>query len=445
MKKSTIWRIAVFSAAAFLCAAAFAVINRQKLKKYELLSVQADRRAFSQLCESVACIDSELNRSEYANTPAMLFRISTEINRHSEAAKAALAELPSSELGLDRTSSFLSVAADYCTALALKSASGAQLSEDDLQGLVLLRESSSALANELNSLYLLSDSEDFFTAAAAKEAEEAGEAAVCFSSGMTYAEENMPESPVLIYDGPYSSHITGLTAAFLDKNPEEITVVEGLRIAAEFLGLDGTGVRYVCRSGGDTETYTYSDSEGNRFVSVTRYGGFVITFSENAQVADASISGSEAADIGAEFLASKGYAGMTCSYWYCTDGICYINYEYTSDGVVIYPDLIQVGVRLDNGKVTYMNAYGYLWNNRSDRDLTPGISAEDAAKNVSGANPSDAKLCVIPSDGKKELLCYEFKCTSESGRSFLIYINASSGSTERIFVLVENSNGTLTV
>ena len=444
MKKSTIWRIATFSAAAFLCAAAFAVINHQKLKKYELLSIQADRRAFSQLCESVACIDSELSRSEYANTPSMLFRISSEINRHSEAAKAALAELPSSELGLDRTSSFLSIAADFCTALALKSASGAELSEDDLQGLVLLRESSSALANELNSLYLLSDSEDFFTAAA-KQAEETGEAIVCFSSGMTYAEKNMPESPVLIYDGPYSSHITGLTAAFLDKNPEEITVVEGLRIAAEFLGLDGTGVRYVCRSGGDTETYTYSDSEGSRFVSVTRYGGFVITFSESAQVADASIPGSEAANIGAEFLASKGYTDMTGSYWYCTNGICYINYEYTSDGVVIYPDLIQIGVRLDNGKVTYMNAYGYLWNNRADRDLTPGISAKDAAKNVAGATPSEAKLCVIPSDGKNELLCYEFKCTSESGRSFLIYINASSGAAERIFVLVENSNGTLTV
>ena len=405
IKRISLWRIFIFTLAALAVSTVFAVTNHIKLKEYKTLSDATDRRAFAQLCEAVSSIDSELARSSYAtDTPAQLFRISIEISRHSEAAKTALASLPTSELGLDRTSSFLTVTADYCSALALKSVSGTELSTEDLEGLKTLRESSAALSNELNSLYMLSDGKDFFADVKSNRGNE--EAAVYFSDGMSFAEANMPESPVLIYDGPYSSHITQNTATFLDTAQREISVVEGLRLAADFLNHSDTGMKYVCRTDGNVQTYTYADTAETSYVSVTVMGGNIISYSQTAEVANTVLTGEDAVKIGSDFLSAKGYANMEASYHYTSNGICYVNYHHCDNGVTVYPDLIQLGIRLDTGETTFMNAYGYLWNNRPDRNLSPSISEKKAAEQINDEKPQYLGLCIIPSDGQNEILCH---------------------------------------
>ena len=445
IRKSTLWRIAVFSLASLACAVAFAIVNHVNEKEYEMLASRTDRRSFAQLCEAVASIDSELSRSTFAtNSPSQLFRISNEISKHTEAAKTALAALPSSELGLDKTSEFLTLASDYCAALALKSVSGSALTETDLSGLSSLRKSSAALSNELYSLYAHSDGKDFFSDIA-KEKQNTEAELANFANGMSFAEENMPESPVLIYDGPYSSHITQLKPAFLKNADKEISVVEGVGIAAEFLGLDKTEVKYLCKTDGDVLTYTYSDTSEQTYVTLTVLGGNIITLSQNAEVANTTLSGEDATALGSEFLAAIGYKNLTPSYWYEANGICYINYHHSENETTVYPDLIQLGIRLDTGETTYMTAYGYLWNHRENRDLTPQKTEKEIMSANAYGNAEYSGLCIIPSDGKNEILCHEVKATDESGTHFLIYINDANGNTEKIFVLVEDRKGTLTV
>lgn len=443
IRKTVLWKTAIFTLAALGCATAFALINRAKLKEYELSVMTADRRAFAQLCEAVSSIDSELSRSALAlgSTPRLLM-ISNEICRHSEAAKTALAALPPLEPGLIKTADFLSLTADYCGALAMKSASGATLSEEDAEGLLALTESSHALANELNGLYLRSGGEDFFS-----DPESADSLTDCFSSGMSFAEENMPQSPVLIYDGPYSSHMTERTPAYTGTDSGDISVVDGIRIASDFLGVRDTEVKYLCRTDGDggVQIYNYTNSDRTDYVSVTVRGGHVIAFTGSSSVGDPLLSGEEAAELGLEFLASAGYPSMVPSYWYSTNGICYINYHYLENGTVVYPDLIQLGVRLDSGATEFMNAFGYLWNHRDGRNTEALLTPEQAKETVSAEETEYRGLCIIPSAGKNELLCHEFLCTGEETGSFLIYINAVNGATENIFVLVENERGTLTV
>ena len=164
IRRSSLWRIAIFFFATLACAVAFAVINHIKIKEYTVSANMSNRRSFAQLCEAVSSIDSELSRSYFATkSPSQLFIISNEISKHTEAAKTALAALPASELGLDRTSEFLTLAADYCSALAIKSSTGTELTDEDISGLDTLRKSSAALSNELNSLYIRSEGEDFFS------------------------------------------------------------------------------------------------------------------------------------------------------------------------------------------------------------------------------------------------------------------------------------------
>ena len=57
----------------------------------------------------------------------------------------------------------------------------------------------------------------------------------------------------------------------------------------------------------------------------------------------------------------------------------------------------------------------------------------------------EGKLCIIPSLGKNEILCYEFKATGANEKKYLCYVNANSGVEENIFILIEDENGVLTV
>jgi hypothetical protein len=54
------------------------------------------------------------------------------------------------------------------------------------------------------------------------------------------------------------------------------------------------------------------------------------------------------------------------------------------------------------------------------------------------------KLCVIPTDWKTKLLCYEFKGTVND-TTYLIYINVENGKEENIYILIDDENGMLTI
>ena len=54
-------------------------------------------------------------------------------------------------------------------------------------------------------------------------------------------------------------------------------------------------------------------------------------------------------------------------------------------------------------------------------------------------------LAVIPTEGQMEKLCYAFTCEHEDGQQLLYYVNANTGHTENLFILVDTGHGTLTM
>ena len=54
------------------------------------------------------------------------------------------------------------------------------------------------------------------------------------------------------------------------------------------------------------------------------------------------------------------------------------------------------------------------------------------------------EMAVIPTSGKNEAFCHEFKCEN-GGNRYIVYINAETGNEEKILILLENENGTLTI
>ena len=74
------------------------------------------------------------------------------------------------------------------------------------------------------------------------------------------------------------------------------------------------------------------------------------------------------------------------------------------------------------------------------------MSREEAAGQINGELVIEsAQLAIIPSPGGEEVLCWEFLCSDGDEHKTLIYVNAVSGMQEKILLLLEDENGSLTI
>ena len=74
------------------------------------------------------------------------------------------------------------------------------------------------------------------------------------------------------------------------------------------------------------------------------------------------------------------------------------------------------------------------------------VKSEDDARKVLNENIKieNTRLALIPTESKEEVLCYEFKGIIED-KEFLIYINADTLVTEKIYILLDTPGGTLAI
>jgi len=136
---------------------------------------------------------------------------------------------------------------------------------------------------------------------------------------------------------------------------------------------------------------------------------------------------------------------MTESYYEIDDGIITINFAYEQDNVLCYTDLIKIAVSMENGDIVSYDARGF-WVNHQERNLAqPAISVEQAREVLSPQlTVENSRLALIPTGGKNEALCWEFRCEGTAGDSVLVYVNAATGTEQEILLLIEDENGVLT-
>ena len=136
---------------------------------------------------------------------------------------------------------------------------------------------------------------------------------------------------------------------------------------------------------------------------------------------------------------------MQETYYITQEGVTTINYAYTQDDVIAYPDLIKVKVALDNGDILGIETTGYL-NNHTERDISNvQITSEEAKENLnSKLEINSERMAIIPTEWQTEILCYEFKGKVDD-KEFLVYINAENGREEDILIITETQNGVLTM
>ena len=209
------------------------------------------------------------------------------------------------------------------------------------------------------------------------------------------------------------------------------------------LFVDITGER-----NGDILTYSCTASVQDRqiYAEVTKNGGHVLLVLDERQPEQAQMEVQDAAMAARDFLARNGYQNMFESYYQREGNTVLINYAFKQGDYVIYTDLIKVKIALDTGEMIGFEAHGYITNHLDKRQLpAESISEGEARGKVNSAiEISDINKAMIPLENGKEVFCYELK-GRHNDKNFLVYINVENGNEEKILILLENENGTLTI
>ena len=422
----------------------------QKLEEYKQTSEDSYNRSFYELLSYVQNIETYLAKSMISSTPEHGAETLTNVWREANLAQSYLSMLPIESQELENTEKFLNQVSDYSYSLSRKNIYNEGLSNDDFKNLKDLHSYSVELENTLNQLSEDLNNGRFEWGELTKKGSVAFAQQVDNISKESFSnlEENFHEYSGLIYDGAFSEHITNVEAKAL--TGEEIDEEQARKKAEEFIGQEN--IKEISNLGfsenATIQVYDFSitnNSDETINIAISKKGGHVVSMNSNRNV-DAEIISQEDADKKAkEFLDKKGFPSMKETYYLKQDGVVTINYAYSQNDVIMYPDLIKVKVALDDGEILGLETTGYL-NNHTQRDTSKVLITKESAKSKlnKDLDIQSEGLAVIPTEWKTEILCYEFKGKVED-REFLVYINAENGREEDILIITNTPNGTLTM
>ena len=439
MTKRCFVRIISFSIALILALGLMALEQRGKAANGELMMQNTYMRAVEDLSLSLENIKTTLNKGLYTNSASMMNQLSGKLWSEAANAKAALSQLPIEELKLEQTYKFLSQVGNYSQSLSKKFGNGETLTEEEKNNLKTLYGYAEDLSGKMwNVEKKIEDGSislrELSGAANAKQPQTVTE-------GFTDFEEGFSDYPTLIYDGPFSDHILEREPLML-KGQNEVTQEQALRKAVSACGEENLSVSG--EEGGKMPSFVFENE--NTTVSVTKQGGFFSYMLKYRPIENPQLGATDALKRAEKYLDALGVDEVEETYYEINNGICIYNFAGEQDDVVLYTDLIKVGVALDNGEIMSFDARGYITNHTPRKLGKPSLSEEDAEKRLSkGLTVFEDNLCVIPTGGLNERYCYEFYCVDGEGRQLLIYINADTGEEEQILLLKIGSNGRLTV
>lgn len=422
-----------------LLVTAFALFQYKRAEELSYHRNLEYNRVFAELTEYVDDLEITLCKGQVVSTPMQMAKLSADLHGQASGAKANLALLPINGRNLEKTSEFLSQVGEYANCISEKMLRGEKLGKKEIQTMQELSGYANTLKNGLDEMLIgINDGQISF--------DEENSSLPSFSGGKTAManelealEEEFHNYPSLIYDGPFSQHLT-LKESLLTKGKAELTKKQALKKAKKFMGNEKTSVSEI---GGKLPCYSINSN--STVAEYTKHGGVLLMLMKDRHIGEEKLSVSDAKKKASAFLKENGFNDMRESYYESMGGSVVINYAYEQDGYIVFPDLVKVKVALDDGEIIGFESRGYVMNHTYRNIPKPVITPEDALKNV---NPDleikDTSMAVIPLENGNEACCYQIKGVV-SGRHFLIYVNTQTGDTEDVQILLENERGTLAV
>ncbi|MDI3548248.1 MAG: spore germination protein [Halanaerobiales bacterium] len=422
--------------------------QRQQLEVYLGNKYQ---QAFYEMVDHIEQLQVLLGKSLVSTSPRQNIMILTDIWSHANIAQQELTRLPLAAETVYRTAKFLSQAGDYAHVMARNNAQGRVLTEDNRKKLNELRQHAaqiSASLHELESQIFSGDVNWIELVRGTKQRMSRDDRRpVPIRDGFDDIRAELEKYPTLIYDGPFSDHITetkpkGLKGSTISRERAR----EKAREVVDFQDKKDISITGGTSVNGKIPSYNFqvkSDNEGVYSVDISKKGGYLVDLLNNRSLKNARLDQKEAVEKARDFLAKNGYPNMEPTYSEVNENIAYISFAYKPEDIIYYPDIINVQVALDNGQILGVEALSYLMSHREREVERPKITPEEVKKLAGNTldEIEEIRLAVIPRASLKEVLTYEIR-GNIGGETYLIYINAETGDEEQILKVVKGKKGT---
>lgn len=435
-------RIILYLTTLILVLGILSIVQTVKANRFERDAMLTKQMALIALDENLNNISTNLEKTIYVSTPTMMSKLSAELWREASGAKTSLSMLPTGDNAINNTYKFLSQIGEFVMSLERKSANGESLTSDERQQLKELYSFCNTLNEQVNQMChdmqngnftfdeisstLMNENDDIKTA----------------SQGFSDTEQAMTDLPTLIYDGPFSDHLTQSEPKFL-KNEKEINQEDALSIAKQVCPEEKDSLAFSHNEDGNVPCYVFRGEKCT--VAITKQGGRPCYMLSSEFSGEMKIKYEDALENARDFLKKIGYNNMRESYYYTDDGICTINFASTDGDIILYPDLIKVSVCLEKGKILSFDATGYISNHTQRNEFLTAISVNEATSKLNDElTVIGTQICVIPTEWETEQLCYEIHCKTDNNQEILVYIDCISGEEDNILILLYSDGGVLT-
>lgn len=398
------------------------------------------QQSLTELDECLTQVNTDITKSLYSNDYGEIYDLSRDLYAQCSTAKNAMSRLPIKQMELNGAYKFLSQCSDYAQYIGLKVDNNEKITDKERENLkVLLKycESFNKSTNQMvSSVSNGAKIIDYEVKAVKKTNTNA------LTNNFSQSAKTFEDFPTLIYDGPFSDQVINKNSKLVS-GKRVYSKEECRKIAAKALNLSIKNI--ITETDDQSKIPCYTFKSGRYTILITKQGGFVKEMLYSAPIVNSKISQKNACNLAKVYLKNIGYNNMEVCYFATQDNICTVNFAYKKGKITYYSDLIKVGVSMENGKIISLDAKTYLTNHQKRKLNSIKLSLDNAKNRVSNyLTIKNSKLCVIPKESGKEVLCYEFTCNSkDTGEDALIYINCENGKEEDILLLLKADNGTM--
>lgn len=422
-------------AAALLVAVITAYDRHTAAQQSRLILEDHFTRQLMETQEHLQSISIKLSKAPVTADAAACVELLSGVSRQASEAASALSALPLSHEAVGSTVKFLNQLSDYALALTLRAASGDLPGASDVETLGDLRALCVRLGGHLATADASGWPQDVFYEPI-RLAERPLEAMGDKDNGMDY--------PAMIYDGAFSdARHRGAPKAL---GREIINQEKAIEIARDFVGADRVAKAEAgVPTGGVIECYgvTLTLNGGEVLnADVTRQGGKLLWIMPEHANFSPVLTLEECTAAALDFLSSRGFGPMEANHYQVYDGLAVINFVAVENGVLLYPDLIKVQLRMDTGELVGLESNNYLMNHTPRGPFSPAISQSQARSLLSPRLKVNAlRLCVIPyRDGER--LCWE-AAGQYADSEYRVYLDAQTGEEIQVLQMVDSAHGRL--
>ncbi|UWG97206.1 germination protein YpeB [Dehalobacter sp. DCM] len=440
----------------------FRTINEYKTEAQNQYS-----RAFTDLTTSLNELETSMSKAKVAGSTAQKVLYLGESWKGSETAVSRLGQLPADEVGISYIGTFINQISDFSKEMTRRAAGAGEMSAEEQKTFNDMHERVIEINRAVQQIYNQFNAENLAwvdkqpgilqrmgigkttqTSAQGDEGEQSQKSEQADSSqqsatsvrgGLKQLEVALQKYPPFTYQGELDKHFVEKPLGLPDKVVNESQAITSARDFLRDIGFSNPAPKVTNLSENPLGGYDLTD--GSAYLEVSKKGGVVTFFRDQREINDRRLDVGKAIDHAYNTLDKMGWNLTVIS---TQDFGSYIQVDVVpkDEGVLLYPDKIRLTVATDNGQIVGFDANPY-YAYHHQRDLVAKLTlAQAKAKLRTEFKVIESRKTVIAKLGTREEFCYEFRGTA-FGEEYMVYINAVTGTEEKISRIIDMPTGKL--